>query len=855
MVSGNDQTLVYNVRLSSVGPGYITGTDVIYEPNGTDLAMKLHYLKRVYFFSSEASQGLTIRRIKDSMFPWFCDYYMTCGRLRRDKDTGRPYIKCNDCGVRFIEAQCDKTVGEWLDMRDDSLDNLLVYHLPIGPDLFFSPLLYIQFSCGGMSLGLSWAHILGDAFSVSDFINEWGLFLADLKTYGPSKVTKTVSPSQTDKSVGHSLYGGGKPLSLKRVDSVGDHWVAANNSKMDTFSFHLSASQASHLQSKIWVQNKTDQVPFFESLCAIMWQCIARVKDNDSDHEPKTVTVCKKNPQTPRDGILRNSQIISSVMADFSVVDSDLRKLSMLLLDQAVEENGIIDEMVEQDGGVSDYIVYGSYLTFVNMEGANLYGLEWNGHKPESVRYGIQGVGDEGVVVVLPLDKDSAGDWNKERIVMVTLPEKEVAKISSVGPGRAIGFDVTHEPTGVDLAMKLHYLKGLYFFSSEASQGLSIMRIKESMFYWLNDYYLICGRFRRSENGRPYMKCNDCGVRVIEAECDKTVQEWLEMRDWSLDKQLFYHLPLGPELSFSPSCYLQITRFKCGGASLGLSWAHIIGDAFSASRAMNTWAQFFSRLKTYGPLKIIKPSSQIHEPNTQSLPEPLSLKRVDPVGDLWVTPNNRKMETFSFHLTAQQVSHLQTQAQDKSVQIPFFEAFCARMWQCIAEVKDGLEPKIVTVCKKKSNDPGILVSSNGETVIKSVKADFCIADSDWERVAMLLIEQGVEENSLIEELVGRDNGVSDYIIYGANLTFVDLEEADLYGMEIEGHKPEFAYYNIQGVGDEGAVLVGPWPKDSDKDGNHGRLVCVTLPENEVVNLKIELEKNGILLGKDGEAII
>jgi hypothetical protein len=131
-------------------------------------------------------------------------------------------------------------------------------------------------------------------------------------------------------------------------------------------------------------------------------------------------------------------------------------------------------------------------------------------------------------------------------------------KLSSAGPGRITGSDVIHEPNGMDLAMKLPYLKGVYFFNSQACQGLTIMQIKGSMFYWLNYYCTVCGRFERTEAGRPYMKCNDCGVRIVEARCSKTVDEWLETRDCSLDNLLIYHSPIGPELFFSPSFYMQV---------------------------------------------------------------------------------------------------------------------------------------------------------------------------------------------------------------------------------------------------------------------------------------------------------
>lgn len=143
VLSGMEEGLVYNRRLSSVGPGHATVSDSAFDPGNMDLAMKLHYLKGIYYFGRRAFEGLTTLDIKEPMFDWLDQYPVTCGRFRRH-ESGRAYIKCNDCGVRFIEARCDKTLDEWLEMADATLENLLSSHQVIGPELSFSPLVYIQ---------------------------------------------------------------------------------------------------------------------------------------------------------------------------------------------------------------------------------------------------------------------------------------------------------------------------------------------------------------------------------------------------------------------------------------------------------------------------------------------------------------------------------------------------------------------------------------------------------------------------------------------------------------------------------------------------------------------------------------
>ncbi|XVF84582.1 hypothetical protein PTKIN_Ptkin17bG0048600 [Pterospermum kingtungense] len=420
-------------------------------------------------------------------------------------------------------------------------------------------------------------------------------------------------------------------------------------------------------------------------------------------------------------------------------------------------------------------------------------------------------------------------------------------RISSVGPGRLTGSNVVHDLSGLDLAMKLHYLKGVYLFSSQAVEGLTLMHMKETMFYCLNDYYITCGRIKRTESGRPCIKCNDCGVRFVEGVCDKTIDEWLEIADDSLHNLLVYHNPIGPELSFSPTIYLQVTRFKCGGISIGMSWAHILGDAFAASDFINSWGRFLSGLKLNGPLTLPRSLTKTQKPVDPK--EPLSAKQVNPVGDLWVTANNCKMRTFSFYLNTRKLSSSQAKisGEDEGKRISPFDSICAVIWQCIAKVRQGFEPQIVTVCRKDPHyDSNALI--NGQ-IISSIKADFSVVEADLKKLAMLLADdEGLDERNKIEVAVEKDDGLTDYIMYGTNLTFVNLENANLYEMEIKGQKPKFAYYSIQGVGDEGVVLFLPGPPDKGTE----RLVTITLPEDQVLELKTELKKSGLLLASQLE---
>ncbi|KAH7835465.1 hypothetical protein Vadar_026329 [Vaccinium darrowii] len=438
MVSSKEQTLVYGIKLSSVGPGRVTGQNVVHEPTNMDLAMKLHYLRAVYYFRSEAVEGLTTPRLKEPMFTWLNQFHATCGRFRRSEvESGRPYIKCNDCGVRIIEAQCVKTLDEYMEMMEEEeegenghslLHKLLVSNQVIGPELPFSPLVLLQFTmfaCGGMSVGLSWAHVLGDAFSAADFINVWGQIMAGHQPAQPHKLAQLRTKIESYPS---PLEPSKDPRSVKRVGPVGDHWMVSNHSKMEAFSFHVTATQVSQLQSKVFGPNGANQIPVFESLCGVIWKTVAKVRNGP---EPKTVTVVKSDPRGRKTGSLGNGQFISIVEADFSILEASPKELAELVIHQAMDERRMIEEVVERDQGLSDLIAYGVNLTFVDLWEANLYGLELKGEKAANVSYMIDGIGDEGVVLFLPGPKDDSKDRNGEKVVTVIMPEDQIMVLKS----------------------------------------------------------------------------------------------------------------------------------------------------------------------------------------------------------------------------------------------------------------------------------------------------------------------------------------------------------------------------------------------------------------------------------------
>ena len=110
-----------------------------------------------------------------------------------------------------------------------------------------------------------------------------------------------------------------------------------------------------------------------------------------------------------------------------------------------------------------------------------------------------------------------------------TEPQPLTSKISTVVPATPRGDeDGAYHLSNMDLLMKLHYIRAVYFFINDAAQGLSIYDLKKPMFPLLDQVVQLSGRIRVSESGRPFLKCNDAGVRIAEYHHDHTLGEWFQ---------------------------------------------------------------------------------------------------------------------------------------------------------------------------------------------------------------------------------------------------------------------------------------------------------------------------------------
>ncbi|KAI3457809.1 hypothetical protein Pfo_014472 [Paulownia fortunei] len=151
--------------------------------------------------------------------------------------------------------------------------------------------------------------------------------------------------------------------------------------------------------------------------------------------------------------------------------------------------------------------------------------------------------------------------------------------------------------------------KGLYFLSNLDQNIAVIVRtiycfraddkgnenaaktIREALENILVHYYPLAGRLRVSSEGKLIVDCTGEGAVFVEAEANCAIQELGDMTQpdpLTLGK-LVYEIPGSKNILQIPPLVAQVTKFKCGGFTLGLCVNHCMLDGISAMEFVNAW--------------------------------------------------------------------------------------------------------------------------------------------------------------------------------------------------------------------------------------------------------------------------
>ncbi|CAA7400553.1 unnamed protein product [Spirodela intermedia] len=152
--------------------------------------------------------------------------------------------------------------------------------------------------------------------------------------------------------------------------------------------------------------------------------------------------------------------------------------------------------------------------------------------------------------------------------------------------------------------------KGLYFLSNLDQNIAVVVRtvycfgpatppvaaaavMREALGRVLVHYYPLAGRVVLSSEGKLAVDCTGEGAVFVEADagCDLAALGDISSTDTAALGTLVCDFPGTENLLQIPPFAIQVTRFRCGGFTLGLSINHCMFDGAAAMEFINSWAE------------------------------------------------------------------------------------------------------------------------------------------------------------------------------------------------------------------------------------------------------------------------
>ena len=110
--------------------------------------------------------------------------------------------------------------------------------------------------------------------------------------------------------------------------------------------------------------------------------------------------------------------------------------------------------------------------------------------------------------------------------------------------------------------------------------------IKEAISKALFYYYPLAGKLVKHADGKLRVHCNEDGVPFIEAiaNCKLSSLHYLDGSNTEIAKHLAFDLPSQDENGYQYPLGFKVTKFLCGGFTIGMGVSHVVCDGCGASQ-------------------------------------------------------------------------------------------------------------------------------------------------------------------------------------------------------------------------------------------------------------------------------
>ncbi|KAF8118262.1 hypothetical protein N665_0005s0030 [Sinapis alba] len=144
-----------------------------------------------------------------------------------------------------------------------------------------------------------------------------------------------------------------------------------------------------------------------------------------------------------------------------------------------------------------------------------------------------------------------------------------------------------------DLVGTITHVPTVYFYNkpSELFHGNVVETLRNSLSRTLFHFYPMAGRLRWLPRGRLELDCNAEGVSFMEAESEAKLSDFNDFSPTPEFEKLVPQVNYKHPIENIPLFLAQVTRFKCGGISLGVSISHAVVDGQSAFHFLSEWGR------------------------------------------------------------------------------------------------------------------------------------------------------------------------------------------------------------------------------------------------------------------------
>ncbi|KDP38697.1 hypothetical protein JCGZ_04050 [Jatropha curcas] len=234
----------------------------------------------------------------------------------------------------------------------------------------------------------------------------------------------------------------------------------------------------------------------------------------------------------------------------------------------------------------------------------------------------------------------------------------------------------------------IHYM--LYFYESNNNFFDGTKVLKEALSNVLVQFYPAAGRLGRDEKGRLQINCNGDGVLFIEAETESAIHELGDSMLYEENRQLIPRVDHSKnDISSFPLFALQVTKFRCGGLSLGMQWHYTLSDGRAYIHFAKTWCEIARGLPiSHQPFidRTILRNQVAGKPKFRHS-EYDNLPPINPTQN-----NNAKTEIFK--ITVEQLNALKSKVQEENnnhgngkTKYSSYEILTAHIWRCTCKAR------------------------------------------------------------------------------------------------------------------------------------------------------------------------